>query len=150
MQPEALQQVAEWGRIAAWGLLPQALVSIALAVLAAQERMRAAVVAYAAALLLLLAFAPREGGALMLALNLSWAGVAAVALAAMGSGLRQWLPWRALATAFGALAGVWLVLAFAGAPRHLPTQFAAGGVAATAVLVLTWCFSPELRAALRR
>jgi hypothetical protein len=84
------------------------------------------------------------------ALNLAWTGVAVAALAAVGSGLRAWLPWRALAAAGAALVLVRLVLAASGAPQHLPTQFAAGGVAAIAVLAVTWVLSPELRGALRR
>src|SRR5690606_9363025 len=88
MQADALQQVAQWGRIAAWGLLPQSLTAIALTVLAAQGRMRVPVAGYALALVLLLAVGPREGGALMAWLNWSWVGVCLASLAALGAGLR--------------------------------------------------------------
>ena len=150
MQDEALQQVAAWGRIAAWGLLPQALTAIALAVLAAQARMRAAVLAYAVALWILLAFGPGQGAALMAWLNWLWSGVAVVALAAVGSSVRLWLPWRALAAAGAALLAVHGLQALVGVPANLVLQFATGVAAAGAVLATAWASSPDLRAALRR
>jgi peptidoglycan biosynthesis protein MviN/MurJ (putative lipid II flippase) len=150
MQGAALQQVADWGGIAAWGLLPQALTAIALTILAAQARMRAAVLAYAVALALLLAWGPREGAALMVWLNLLWTGVCVATLLAVGSGLKAWLPWRALGAGAGALLAVRGLVALYSAPAQLVLQFAAGGIAAGAVLALSWWLSPDLRAALRR
>lgn len=150
MQPEALEQVAAWGRIAAWGLLPQALIAIALAVLAAQGRMRPVVAAHALALLLLLKFGPGAGAALMVWLNLLWTGVAVVALATVGAGLRTWLPWRALLAAGAALLAVYGMVAVAGQPIHAVPQFAAAAFAAVFVLAAGWFASPDLRAALRR
>lgn len=150
MDTAALAQVAEWGRIAAWGLLPQALTSIALAVLAVQGRMQPAVLAYAAALLLLVNFGPADGAALMEALNLAWAGVCLVALVAVGASLRDWLPWRALGAAFGGLLLLEFVLFLTGVPRQLALQFAVGAVVALLLVGLTWWASPDLRAALRR
>ncbi len=150
MDAAALAQVADWGRIAAWGLLPQALTSIALAVLAVQGRMQPAVLAYAGALLLLIQFGPADGAALMEALNLAWIGVCVVALMAVGSGLRQWLPWRALGAALGGLLLLEFVLFVTGVPRQLGLQFAVGAVAALLLAGVTWWASPDLRAALRR
>ncbi|MDB5859371.1 MAG: virulence factor family protein [Ramlibacter sp.] len=150
MQGAALQQVADWGRIAAWGLLPQALTAIALTILASQARMRAAVAAYAVALVLLLAYGPRDGAALMVWLNVLFTGICVVTLAAVGEGLRLWLPWRALAVAGAALLAVHAILALAGAPTHLVWQFVAGGLAALLVLAASWWGSADLRAALRR
>lgn len=150
MQDEALLQVAQWGRIAAWGLLPQALTAIALSVLAAQARMRAAVLAYLAALVVLLAVGAGDGAALMAWLNVLWTGVAVVTLAALGAGLRAWLPWRALLGAVAALLAVHGAIALAGVPAGLPLQFGAGALAAVLVLALAWAASPDLRAALRR
>jgi hypothetical protein len=150
MQGEALQHVADWGRIAAWGLLPQALTAIALAVLASQSRMRAAVAAYALALALLLAFGPRDGASLMAWLNVLFGGICIATLAAVGKGLRLWLPWRALAAALAALLAVHALLAVAGAPAQLALQLLAGGAAAGCVLAATWWASDDLRAALRR
>jgi peptidoglycan biosynthesis protein MviN/MurJ (putative lipid II flippase) len=150
MQGGALAQVADWGRIAAWGLLPQALTAIALTILASQARMRAAVAAYAVALALLLAFGPRDGAALMAWLNVLFGGICVVTLVAVGEGLRLWLPWRALAVALAALLAVHGVLALAGAPAQLAWQLLAGVVAGLLVLAATWWGSEDLRAALRR
>jgi peptidoglycan biosynthesis protein MviN/MurJ (putative lipid II flippase) len=150
MQDEALREVARWGRIAAWGLLPQALTAISLSVLAAQSRMRLPVVAHGAALVGLLAWGPGQGDALMAWLNLLFTAICLVTLAALGTGLRTWLPWRALLAAGGALLAVHGVLALVGAPAHLGVQFATGVCAALSVLGLAWWLSPELRAALGR
>jgi peptidoglycan biosynthesis protein MviN/MurJ (putative lipid II flippase) len=150
MDATALANVAEWGRIGAWGLLPQALTAIALAVLAAQGRMQAAVLAYGGALLLLLRFGRADGAALMEALNFAWTGVAAAALLAVGSGLRGWLPGRALLAPLAGLSLLEFVLHLTGLPRSLPLQFALGAAAAMALMGLAWWASPDLRAALRR
>ena len=50
MDATALARIAQWGTTAAWGLLPQALIAVAMAVLASQRRLKPAVFAYAAAL----------------------------------------------------------------------------------------------------
>ena len=57
MEPEALARVAQWGAIGAWGLLPQAVIAVSLAALAARGGMKAAVLAYGLALALLLSYA---------------------------------------------------------------------------------------------
>lgn len=150
MQPAALEQVAAWGRIGAWSLLPQALLAIGLAVLAAQARMRPAVVAYAAALVVLLASGAARGAELMLWLDMLWAGVCAVVLAALGPSLRAWLPWRALAVGGAALLAIHGLVRVAGVPALPVWQLAAGAGAAGAVLLLTWWCCHDLRAALRR
>ena len=56
MPAERLADIAAWGGIGAWSLLPQAVIAVALMVLAAQRRLRLAVVAYVGALLALLVF----------------------------------------------------------------------------------------------
>jgi hypothetical protein len=150
MQADALQQVADWGRIAAWGLLPQALTAIALTILATQARMRPAVGAYAVALVALLAYGPPDGARLMLWLNLCFAGICLVTLAAVGEGLRSWLPWRALGVALAMLLAVRALLAVTGAPAQPGLQLVAGVAAGVAVLGATWWASADLRAALRR
>ena len=84
MEPQALARVAHWGALGAWGLLPQALIAVALTVLATRGRMKAAVAAYALALVALLAYGAwgsSDGGKLMLLLNLLLAGVAAAVTA---------------------------------------------------------------------
>jgi branched-chain amino acid transport system permease protein len=78
MQQGALADVAQWGRIRGWSLLPQALVAIALAALAAQQRLRVAVLVHGGALLVLLLAAPRQGAVLMVWLDCLWAAIALV------------------------------------------------------------------------
>ena len=155
MEPDALVRVAQWGAIGAWGLLPQALIAVALTVLAATGRMRVAVLAYAIALVLLLAAARvgvSDGAMLMGLLDLLLGAVAVAVLRALGPQLREWMPWRALAIAFtslSVLAGLTLTLPLPEA-LSLSAGLAAAVAAALLVGVLTWWGSPELRAALAR
>lgn len=150
MQPQALELVAQWGRIASWSLLPQALVTIALAVLAAQQRMRVAVIAYAAALAVLVLSQARTGATLMLWLDLVWVAIALAVLRALGPGLRLWLPWKALAVPGGLLLLLQAVVAFTGVPAHHGLQWLAAIAAASAMIGVGWGASGDLRAALRR
>lgn len=150
MQADALQDVASWGRIAAWGLLPQALTAIALTILAAQKRMRAAVFAYGFALALLLAYGPHDGGGLMAWLDVLFTGICLVTLGAVGGGLQLWLPWRALAVGGVALLAVYALLKLLGVPGQLPWQLGAGVLAGLAVFGASYALSPDLRASLRR
>ena len=72
MEPEALARVAQWGAIGAWGLLPQAVIAVSLAALAARGGMKPAVLAYGLALALLLSYAAwggSDGARLMVLLN---------------------------------------------------------------------------------
>jgi peptidoglycan biosynthesis protein MviN/MurJ (putative lipid II flippase) len=155
MGPQALERVAQWGAIGAWGLLPQALIAVALTVLAATGRMRVAVFAYGIALAVLLAFArwgAADGAVLMGLLNLLLGAVAVAVLRALGPQLREWMPWRAMAIAFAGLAvfaGLSLTLPV---PESLPLAIglAASAVAALAVIGVTWWGSAELRTALAR
>jgi peptidoglycan biosynthesis protein MviN/MurJ (putative lipid II flippase) len=154
MNAEAIARVAEWGRVGAWGLLPQAVIAVALTVLAAQRRMHGAVIAYGAALVLLLASAAagvHDGAALMLLMNILLAGVATT-LAATSPAIRSALPWRDMIlpvallvlVAFVSRASQWLSLADAFA------QIAAAAVAACALIAASAWASADLRAALRR
>jgi peptidoglycan biosynthesis protein MviN/MurJ (putative lipid II flippase) len=155
MQPQALERIAHWGAVGAWGLLPQALIAVALTVLAARGRMKAAVGAYSLALVLLLAYAARgatDGAALMRLLNLLLAFVALVVVAALGPQARAWLPWRSMAISFAcllALAGLatqsWLP-----SPAGLWLALAIAALAGLAVMGATWWGSADLRAALAR
>ena len=150
MEDEALGQVAAWGRLGSWSLLPQALITILMAVLAAQGRLRIAVIAHAIALALLLLGAPREGEALMLWLDMLWAVIALALLGALGPEIRPWLPWQALAAGAAALALLQGVLLVTGVPSSLLLQWATALVAGAAVCGLAWAASPDLRAALAR
>jgi peptidoglycan biosynthesis protein MviN/MurJ (putative lipid II flippase) len=157
MEPQALARVAQWGALGAWGLLPQALTAVALAVLAARGRMKPAVFAYAAALAALLAAGAwgwSDGARLLLLLNLLFGLVAVAVIAAAGVQARAWLPWRAMAISLACLMLVWGFASAGGAWLSLGWGLAPVLVAAAAagllVLAATWWGSVDLRAALAR
>ncbi|HEX2544812.1 MAG TPA: lipid II flippase MurJ [Ramlibacter sp.] len=150
MQPEALEQVARWGRIGSWSLLPQALVTIAVAVLAARERMRVAVIAYGVALLVLLIAPARDGAALMVWLDVLWVAIALAVLRALGPALKSWLPWRALAAPGVLLLMLQALVSVAGVPASHALQWLAAAAAAAAMVGAGWLASGDLRSALRR
>ena len=148
MEPQALEQVARWARTGAWGLLPQAVIAVALTVLAAQARMKAAVLAYALALAALLALGAAgvtDGGTLMAALNLLLIAVAVVILFAIGPAALRRLPWGVLAASMGAL----LVLAFGlpllPSPSNVPSALAVAALCAGLVLATAWLAGSGLR-----
>jgi putative peptidoglycan lipid II flippase len=154
VEPEALARVAQWGALGAWGLLPQAVIAVSLAVLAARGRMRIAVLAYGAAVGILLLYAETggsDGGRLMVLLNVLQLGVATILVVALGAEARAWLPVRAMVISLLCL------LALAAAALQLPalatgwvTGLALAAVAAALVLAATWWGSGDLRAALAR
>lgn len=151
MDGAALARVAQWGATGAWGLLPQALIAVALAVLAGRGRMKPAVLAYGAALALLLAaggWGLTDGAQLMSLLNVLFGLVAIATIAALGKQVRSWLPWRAMAISLGGLAAI-AALSF-GAPFVALgpwTGLAAAAVAGVLVLAATWWGSVDLRSA---
>lgn len=155
MDAGSLARVAQWGAVAAWGLLPQALIAVAITVLAAQARLKTAVAAYAAAAAALLAAAAlgvSEGVTLMQLLNALLAAVAIVMVAALGVRGLRWVPWRSMALPAAGLLAVAGVLA--GFPS-LAMGGMAGGLcaalcAAGLVTGVAWLGSGELRQALRR
>lgn len=156
MGPEALTQVAAWGATGAWGLIPQALIAVALSVLATQGRMRWAAGAWLAALIILLAasgWAGGDGARLMVLLNVLLAGVAVVTVLALGPAARYWLPLRLMATTGGGLL-IWAGVLAAGWVQ-MPVGRGLDGLvwaigAATACIVLAWLAGPDLKRALRR
>lgn len=155
MQPEALRDIADWGRTGAWGLLPQAFCAVVVTVLAAQRRLHVAVIAYGAALLGLgaaAAFGLHGGSAWMACLNALF-GVAAV-LVALGwgaSALRACVPWSSLVAAGGAAPAVAAMARMAGSEGWgMGMQLAAAVAAAGLVLAVGTVASHDLRVALRR
>lgn len=152
MDGAAIARVAQWGAIAAWGLLPQALIAVALAVLAGRGRMKPAVLAYGAALALLLVAGASgwTGGAqLMWLLNVLFGLVAIATIAALGAQVRSWLPWRAMAISLAGLAVV-AALSFgasSAAAWGLWTGLAAAAAAGLLVVAATWWGSIDLRSA---
>ncbi len=154
MDGTALARVAQWGAIGAWGLLPQALIAVALAVLAGRGRMAPAVLAYGAALALLLAaggWGWTGGAQLMWLLNALFCVVAIATIAALGAQVRSWLPWRAMAISLAGLAVVAAIsFGASSAALGLWTGLAAAAVAGLLVLGATWWGSSDLRCALAR
>jgi putative peptidoglycan lipid II flippase len=153
MDADGLTLVADWGAVAAWGLLPQALIAVALTVLAAQGRMRVAVFAYAAALAAVLLPGLRDGGQLMAQLNAVLAAVAVTVLFALGRNARGWLPWRGALAPLAVLVGVWAVQRYGGMDLPAGATVAglvAAGAVAIAVVASGWVTGPDVRAALRR
>ncbi len=155
MQASALADVAQWGRVAAMGLLPQAVAAVALTVLASQGRMRPAAGLYALALLVVLGLAaaePRNGAALMAVLNAVFMFVALGLLIAMGAGAARCLPMRAMLWPFGALLVVAALLRATGGASGLSMvpALALAVLAAGAVLGAAWHGVGPMRLALRR
>ena len=154
MEPEALARVAQWGAIGAWGLLPQAVIAVSLAALAARGGMKPAVLAYGLALALLLSYATwggKDGARLMILLNFLQAAVAIAVSAALGSSVRSWLPWRSMAISLLCLLGLAGVAAQA-LPIFLDlwAGLALAASAGIVVVAATWLGSADLRGALAR
>lgn len=164
MQPPALAQISEWGTAGAWGLLAQALLAVALAVLATVGRMRFGVLAYALALgvLLIAGGTGHTGGIeLMWALNVGFMVAALVAWAALGiSTLQRWVPVRALLVPLAALGAVAVLTWWLGPLDRLAPPLGAIGLehalalfttafSATFVIAISWISDPALRQALR-
>ena len=155
MEPQSLARVAHWGSLGAWGLLPQALIAVALAVLAGRARMKAAVLAYGLALGLLLfagASGWTDGAALMLLLDVLLALVALAVLSALGAEAQAWLPWRSMAISLGCLLLVAGFSAGAWPPGSwgLWPALATAALAGLLVVLATWWGSVDLRSALAR
>lgn len=153
MQAQALTLVAQWGAAGAWGLPSQALIAVAVTVLAARTRMGIAVLAYALALGVLMAAAMlgwSDGGRLMVLLNLLLACVAAVLLVALGANLRQWLPVRCMAASLGCLVLIAAAAQAGPLPAGLWPGLAVAGIAGALVMAVSWWASADLRTALAR
>ena len=155
MEPEALARVAHWGSLGAWSLLPQAVIAVALAVLAGRARMKAAVLAYGLALALLLfagASGWTDGAALMLLLDVLLGLVALAVMSALGGEARTWMPWRSMGISLGCLLLVAGVSAGAWPPGSwgLWPALAVAALAGLLVVAATWWGSVDLRSALAR
>ncbi|MBK9441740.1 MAG: hypothetical protein IPN53_10670 [Comamonadaceae bacterium] len=162
MPAESLVVVAEWGAIGAFGLLPQALIAVALSVLASLGRMRAVVWAYAAALVVLLLLGlwiEGAGALLMMAINVVLSLVALVAwltLPRPTPGTQRGLsllPWQAMMLP----AGMVMTLGLAPPlnrilflePKSLQALILCS-ITAMIVIAMSYFTSAELRAALKR
>ena len=168
MDAQALAQMAAWGRVAAMGLLPQAVIAVALTVLASQGRLRPAAGLYALALVALggvALAAPADGARLMSFLNAVFLFVALGLLMAMGPGAARCLPVRAMVWPLAALLGVAALLRAVAGPGvsldpaalwgvapavGLVLSLATAGAAAVGVLAAAWHGAGPLRQGLRR
>ena len=171
MDADALARVADWGRVGAWGLLPQALIAVAVTVLAAQSRLRAAVAAYAGALAILLLCGGQgmSGQQLMGLLNLLLGGVALLLLWAMlqrgpaaGADVARPSGWAGVTSVLcwpAMLAPLALLLAGTVAVHRLGagilqqkgiSALVLSALSAIGVIAITALLSPALRRALRR
>lgn len=152
MTPEAVAQVAQWGRIGAWSLLPQALLAVLLTLMASTGRLRGAALAYLAALALLCAlglWAPWSGGAwMMVALDAALTLAAVVLVWRERAFLRGVLHWR---DGLPPLLLALLTLALPLAPAQDRLQGLGLALAGAGVLLAaSWALAPGLRQALRR
>ncbi|MCW5649648.1 MAG: hypothetical protein KIS62_07885 [Ramlibacter sp.] len=154
MDARGLDTVAQWGQVGAWSLLPQALIAVALTVLATQGRMKAVAAAYALALGGLLAVGPALGGngaRLMGLLDVVLVGVAAVAVGLLGPAWRRWLPWRAMGlTAASLVLPVLAALALPIGSMNMVVALVLSMLFAIGIVAIGWLGSADVRAAVRR
>ena len=156
MPTEAVAQIADWARVGAWSLLPQALLAVLLTLMASTGRLRHAVLAYGLALLVLAAGAwvgpiwGLAGGGFVMGLVNTALALAALALClSEREHVCNALDWRDLLPA--ALAAV--CVAAMGASWHIDSRLGGlllAALAAGAVIAVAWLASPGLRRALRR
>ena len=164
MEGPALELIGAWARVGAWGLLPQALLAVALTVLASVGRMRFAVLAYGVALALLLGAAAagvQSGHALMWVLNIGFTAAAMVAWVALGpTAVRCWVDLRTVLAPLLALLLVAVLARWwtpeagsAGAVENFDSKLAPAlflsGLGALIVVASSWLCSTSLRQALR-
>lgn len=156
MPPEVVEEIAAWARIGAWSLLPQALLAVLLTLLASTGRLRRAVAAYGAALLLLAlgvfvaAAWELQGGAVVMGLVNGVLAAAALALVVSereqvcnALQLRDLLPAAVAAVCVGAMGASWEV-------QDRSAGLLLATLVAASVLGVAWLSSPGLRKALRR
>jgi peptidoglycan biosynthesis protein MviN/MurJ (putative lipid II flippase) len=162
MPAESLATVAAWGSIGAWSLLPQALIAVALTVLATLGRMRSVVLAYVAALVVMViigAWTQGSGVWLMASLIVVLSLVALVVLLKLprsdvgGHQHLSLLPWQAMTVPMGLLVffalaarGGWIVLS----EQKSLFPIVLCGFVASVVIAVSYFFSSDLRSALRR
>lgn len=156
MPPEAVAQIADWARVGAWSLLPQALLAVLLTLMASTGRLRHAVGAYGLALLFLAVgawvgpiWSLAGGGFVMGLVNAALAAAALALCLSEREHVCNALAWRDLLPA--ALAAV--CVAAMGASWQIDSRWSGlllAVLAAGAVIAVAWLASPGLRRALRR
>lgn len=155
MDVDDVARIATWGAIGAWGLLPQAIISVGLTVLATLKQMRFAVLAYGLGLGVLTVAGKlgwHDGAQLMWVLNLVLAGVALVIVGALVTSAREataWIPWREMILPLALL----VLISVSGVHFHRTNAWDGvliATLAASIVVVGAWFSSPALRSVLRR
>lgn len=149
MQLEHVAEIARWSAWGAWTLLPQALIAVLVTALATLRKMRAAALAYALALMVLLASGVHDAKAVMAAMMLALVAVAAVMLVSAGKDILPALVWREMAVPglLCALLG-WIVTLVP--LTNQAVILATSILLALVVLGVTALLSPTLRSLARR
>lgn len=162
MPVDSLARIAEWGAMGSFGLLPQALIAVALTVLATLGRMRFVALAYALALVILLIIGEWSGGdglLLMVVLNAVLWAVALMVLWALvgkrslGDQRLSLIPVCDMALPAAMLVLMSLIVRYEPRLFLMQKSFLAlliPGLIAILVIAISYFFSPDLRAALRR
>jgi len=161
MSPAGMAQIAQWGAVASWCLLPQALTAVAMTILASQGRIKSAIWAYVGALLAMAlmgaAHGAGDGVALMWTLDGLYAGIAVVTLMLVHIGLPRgalfWLPWRAMCIptiTLMVVVGLSRLTGIAGMKLTTTLGIVMSAVTAIVVIAVTWACSAQLRVAVRR
>ncbi|MGE0498320.1 MAG: lipid II flippase MurJ [Ramlibacter sp.] len=154
MDAQGLAAIGLWGQAGAWSLLPQALIAVALTVLATQGRMKAVAGAYAVALVLLLLagrWAGGDGVRLMWLLDGVLAGVAVAAMGLLGRAARGWVPWRVMGLTAAALPLLALAaLAVPVGSINIAGVLALSALSAIVIIAIGWWGSAGERTAVQR
>ncbi|MBI2770086.1 MAG: hypothetical protein HYX47_10715 [Burkholderiales bacterium] len=152
MEPQRVAEVAGWAAWGGWTLLPQALIAVAMLVLATLGRLRFAALAYLGVLVALFALGKsglHEGLSVMQVLLGLFAALAVVLLWMARDHARHALAWREMAPP--AVLAALLAPAGALVPGSQPVLvLLAAGASALLVLAAGYASSPVLRAALKR
>ena len=149
MESAQVAEISQWAALSAWTLLPQALISVLVLVLATAKRLPAAVMAYGVGLLGLTLSGINQGPDMMLALGVTLAAIAIVLMWFARDLAWRALPCRELAVPMllcGALAASKPVIAGFG----LSLMLVISAILAGLLLLVSYFCSPVLRAALKR
>ena len=139
MDGNGLEQIAGLGRIAAWGLLPQAVIAIALMLLASQQRMRPAALAYTLALVAIVLSAvvlPHDSSTLMWVLNGLFVIIAIILVANLGPVARVCFPLRSMGLTTLGLVSIASLYGISGLPGEVAPAVALTLAIAAALIVL--------------
>jgi putative peptidoglycan lipid II flippase len=142
-------EVADWARVGVWMLLPQSVITVALIVLATQQRMFWAAAVYGLALLALGLSGLHQGLQMMWGLAVILAVVALALLAAVGREAWRALAWRDFVVPLGLCPllgwpGHWLAM------QNQWLALAAGALGAMLLIAISYALSPMLRSAVQR